>query len=95
MFFAYHRLLVDASYPLMAITSIYFMLIFANYMREESQRSKSGPPSPISVADAGRAAGAVAGKAGARRRDAEMTIMFSDVRGFTTISETSSTIRRA
>jgi len=64
------------------------------------QGAGAAPPDPFGVLanicrGAGRGTGQVAGKAGAGRQQREMTIMFSDVRGFTTISESTRTIRRA
>ena len=45
MFYAQHRLLVDFTYPLMSTTSIYLTLIFASFVREQSQRKQIRPPS--------------------------------------------------
>ncbi len=68
-FFAEHRLLIDATYPLLATFLIYLTLIFINYFREQT----SAPPHPhgirtISGAVAGRATREFARNAGARRR---------------------------
>ena len=40
VFYAQHRLLVDFTYPLMSTTSIYLTLIFASFVREQSQRKQ-------------------------------------------------------
>ena len=70
-FYTQHRLLIDFTYPLMSTTAIYLTLIFSSFVREQQQRKQiRSALRPIHVAGAGRAARAVAGKAGARRRGA-------------------------
>ena len=65
------RLLIDFTFPLLSSLLIYLTLVFINYL----PRAGAAPPHPlglrpVSVADAGRAARAVAGEARARRRGA-------------------------
>ena len=70
-FYAQHRLLIDFTYPLMSTTAIYLTLIFSSFVREQQQRKQIRRRlRAIHVAGAGRTTGAVAGKAGARRRGA-------------------------
>jgi adenylate cyclase len=88
-FFAYHRQLIDFTYPLMSTTAIYLTLIFANFVREQSQRRQirsafSQYLSPAFVEQLAQSPEKL--KLGGEER--EMTIMFSDMRGFTSISET-------
>ena len=88
VFYSQHRLLVDFTYPLMSTTSIYLTLIFASFVREQSQRGRSARRSaqylsPALVEQLAQSPEKLV--LGGEER--EMTIMFSDVRGFTTISE--------
>ena len=88
-FYREHRLLVDFTYPLMSTTSIYLTLIFASFVREQRQRKQvrgqfAQYMSPVLVEQLAQAPEKL--KLGGEER--ELTIMFSDVRGFTTISET-------
>jgi adenylate cyclase len=88
-FFTRHRLLVDFTYPLMSTTAIYLTLIFASFVREQAQRKQirgqfAQYMSPVLVEQLAQAPEKLV--LGGEER--EMTIMFSDVRGFTTISET-------
>ena len=70
-FYAQHRLLIDFTYPLLSTTTIYLTLIFSSFVREQAQRKQIRVRfRAVHVAGAGRATGAVAGKAGARRRGA-------------------------
>jgi adenylate cyclase len=87
-FFTEQKLLLDATFPLLAIALIYLTLIFSNYFREQLQRRR------IRSAFGQYLAPALVEKLAQSREgltlggeDREMTIMFSDVRGFTTISE--------
>jgi adenylate cyclase len=87
-FYAAHRLLVDFTYPLMSTTAIYLTLIFASFVREQAQRKQirgqfAQYMSPVLVEQLAQSPERL--KLGGEER--EMTIMFSDVRGFTTISE--------
>jgi adenylate cyclase len=88
-FYQQHRLLVDFTYPLMSTTAIYLTLIFASFVREQRQRKQvrgqfAQYMSPVLVEQLAQAPEKL--KLGGEER--ELTIMFSDVRGFTTISET-------
>src|SRR6202040_3933846 len=87
-FYWQHRLLVDFTYPLLSTTSIYLTLIFTSFVREQQQRKQirnafSQYMSPALVAQLAQSPEKLV--LGGEER--EMTIMFSDVRGFTTISE--------
>jgi adenylate cyclase len=87
-FFIVHNLLIDFTYPLISSWLIYLVLTFVNYFREQKQRQQIRSAfgyylSPHMVEQLARSpAKLVLG--GEERR---MTILFSDVRGFTTISE--------
>jgi adenylate cyclase len=88
-FYTQHRLLVDFTYPLVSTTSIYLTLIFASFVREQSQRKQIRSAfaqymSPALVEQLAQSPEKLV--LGGEER--ELTIMFSDVRGFTTISET-------
>ena len=87
-FYAAHRLLVDFTYPLMSTTAIYLTLIFTSFVREQAQRKQirgqfAQYMSPVLVEQLAQSPEKL--KLGGEKR--ELTIMFSDVRGFTTISE--------
>jgi adenylate cyclase len=87
-FFVAHNLLIDFTYPLISSWLIYLVLTFVNYFREQRQRQQIrsafgfylSPPLVEQLAKSPEKL--VLG--GEERR---MTILFSDVRGFTTISE--------
>jgi adenylate cyclase len=88
VFYSQHRLLVDFTYPLMSTTAIYLTLIFASFVREQSQRRQIRSAfgqylSPALIEQLAQSPEKLV--LGGEER--EMTIMFSDVRGFTTISE--------
>jgi adenylate cyclase len=88
-FYAQHRLLIDLTYPLMSTTAIYLTLIFSSFVREQAQRKQirgafAQYMSPVLVEQLAQSPEKLV--LGGEER--EMTIMFSDVRGFTTISET-------
>ena len=88
-FYAQHRLLIDFTYPLMSTTAIYLTLIFSSFVREQQQRKQIRSAfaqymSPALVEQLAQSPEKLV--LGGEER--EMTIMFSDVRGFTTISET-------
>jgi len=88
-FYAHHRQLIDFTYPLMSTTAIYLTLIFASFVREQAQRRQIRSAfgqylSPALVEQLAQSPEKLV--LGGEER--EMTIMFSDVRGFTTISET-------
>ncbi|MBN9586431.1 MAG: adenylate/guanylate cyclase domain-containing protein [Afipia sp.] len=87
-FFAEHRLLIDFTFPLLASTAIYLVLVFSSYFREQAQRRRIRSAfgqylSPALVEQLAQSPEKLV--LGGEERD--MTIMFSDVRGFTTISE--------
>src|ERR1700678_268554 len=87
-FYARHRLLIDFTYPLLSTTLIYLTLIFTSFVREQSQRRQIRSAfgqylSPALIEQLAQSPDKL--KLGGEER--EMTIMFSDVRGFTTISE--------
>jgi adenylate cyclase len=88
-YYAQHRLLIDSTYPLLSTTAIYLTLIFASFVREQQQRKQirgqfAQYMSPVLVEQLAQAPERLV--LGGEER--EMTIMFSDVRGFTSISET-------
>jgi adenylate cyclase len=87
-FFVAHNLLIDFTYPLMSCWLIYLVLTFVNYFREQQQRQQIRSAfgfylSPQLVEQLARSPEKLV-LGGEERR---MTILFSDVRGFTTISE--------
>jgi adenylate cyclase len=87
-FFLAHNLLVDFTYPLISCWLIYLVLSFVNYFREQQQRQQIRSAfgfylSPPLVEQLARSPEKLV-LGGEERR---MTILFSDVRGFTTISE--------
>ena len=86
--FVEHDLLIDFTYPLMSSWLIYLVLTFVNYFREQKQRRQIRSAfgyylSPHMVEQLARSPEKLV-LGGEERR---MTILFSDVRGFTTISE--------
>ena len=87
-YYAHNRELVDFTYPLLSTTTIYLTLIFTSFVREQSQRRQIRSAfgqylSPALIEQLAQSPDKL--KLGGEER--EMTIMFSDVRGFTTISE--------
>lgn len=87
-FYTQHRLLIDFTYPLLSTTAIYLTLIFSSFVREQAQRKHIRSAfaqymSPALVEQLAQSPEKLV--LGGEER--EMTIMFSDVRGFTTISE--------
>jgi adenylate cyclase len=82
------RMLIDASFPIGALAAIFMLMATANYMREERQkrqiRSAFGQYLSPALVDrlADHPEQLVLG--GETR---ELTLLFTDVRGFTTISE--------
>ena len=82
------RLLIDFTYPLLSSALVYLTLMFSNYMSEQAQRRRIRSAfgqylSPTLVEQLAQSPEKLV--LGGEQR--EMTIMFSDVRGFTTISE--------
>jgi adenylate cyclase len=87
-YYTERRLLIDFTYPLMSTTAIYLTLIFTSFVREQAQRRQIRSAfgqylSPALVEQLAQSPERLV--LGGEER--EMTIMFSDVRGFTTISE--------
>ena len=79
---------LDFLYPLMASFSVFLLLVFVNYLREENQRRQIRSAfgqylSPQFVEELARNPDKL--KLGGETK--EMSILFSDVRNFTTISE--------
>jgi adenylate cyclase len=88
-FYIHDRLLIDFTYPLLSTTAIYLTLIFSSFVREQAQRRQIRSAfgqylSPALVEQLAQSPEKLV--LGGEER--EMTIMFSDVRGFTSISET-------
>ena len=82
------RLLIDFTYPLLSSALVYLTLVFSNYFSEQAQRRQIRSAfgqylSPTLVEQLAQSPEKLV--LGGEQR--EMTIMFSDVRGFTTISE--------
>ena len=80
--------LIDFTYPLLSTTAIYLSMIFSSFVREQAQRRQIRSAfgqylSPALVEQLAQSPEKLV--LGGEER--EMTIMFSDVRGFTTISE--------
>ena len=87
-FYTQHLLLIDFTYPLLSTTAIYLTLIFSSFVREQAQRRQIRSAfgqylSPALVEQLAQSPEKLV--LGGEER--EMTVMFSDVRGFTTISE--------
>src|SRR5215470_13627670 len=87
-FYSQHKLLIDFTYPLISTTAIYLTLIFASFVREQSQRRQIRSAfgqylSPALVEQLAQSPEKLV--LGGEER--EITIMFTDMRGFTTISE--------
>ncbi|MCW5703439.1 MAG: adenylate/guanylate cyclase domain-containing protein [Bradyrhizobium sp.] len=88
-FYSQYKLLIDFTYPLISTTAIYLTLIFASFVREQSQRRQIRSAfgqylSPALIEQLAQSPEKLV--LGGEER--EMTIMFSDMRGFTSISET-------
>jgi adenylate cyclase len=87
-YYTQEKLLIDFTYPLLSSILIYLTLVFTNYVGEQAQRRRirsafSQYLSPALVAELAQSPEKLV--LGGEQRN--MTIMFSDVRGFTTISE--------
>ena len=87
-FFTQQRILLDATFPLTSTLTIYITLVFINYFREQFQRRRIRSafgqylaPSLVEQLAKSHETLTLGGE------DRNMTILFSDVRGFTTISE--------
>ena len=88
MAFIQYGLLYDAIFPLLSIIAIYAVLVFVNYFREQAGRRRVRSAfgqylSPTLVEQLAQSPDKLV--LGGEERT--MTIMFSDVRGFTSISE--------
>jgi len=86
--YVHDRLLIDFTYPLLSSVLVYLTLMFANYMSEQAQRRRIRSAfgqylSPALVEQLAQSPDKLV--LGGEERN--MTILFSDVRGFTTISE--------
>ena len=86
--FAAHRLLIDVSYPLASTFAVFLLMTFMNYLREEKRRSQVRTAfrqylSPVLVEQLIKEPGRLV--LGGETR--EISILFSDVRGFTSIAE--------
>ena len=82
------RLLIDFTYPLLSSVLVYLTLVFSNYISEQAQRRRIRSAfgqylSPALVEQLAQSSEKLV--LGGEER--EMTILFSDVRGFTAISE--------
>jgi adenylate cyclase len=87
-FYTQHRMLIDFTYPLLSTTLLYLTLIFSSFVREQAQRRRIRSAfgqylSPTLVEELAQSPEKLV--LGGEER--VMTIMFSDVRGFTEISE--------
>jgi adenylate cyclase len=87
-FYVQDRLLFDFTYPLLSSALVYLTLVFSNYMSEQAQRRRIRSAfgqylSPDLVEQLANSPEKLV--LGGEER--EMSILFSDVRGFTTISE--------
>ncbi len=87
--FASLKFLADATFPLAASFTIYLVMVWTNYLQASADRQRirsafSQYISPALVDELARSPEKLV--LGGERRD--MTVMFSDVRGFTAVSET-------
>lgn len=85
-FYSQYRFLIDFTYPLLSTTAVYLTLIFASFVREQRQRKEirgmfAQYLSPVLVEQLTPEKLVLGGE------ERGMTVMFSDVRGFTSISE--------
>ena len=86
--YAHEGILIDATFPLAASFAVYATLVFTNYVREELGRNRIRSAfgrylSPDLVEQLAQSPETL--KLGGEER--RMTILFSDIRGFTTIAE--------
>lgn len=87
--FTQHGLLIDPTFPLVSSFFIYIVLVFTNYISEQAQRRRIRSAfgqylSPALVERLAKSPDDLV--LGGEVRS--LTVMFSDVRGFTTLSET-------
>lgn len=88
IFYAWYGILLDFTYPLLATLIVFLAMVFTNYLREQAQRQQIRSAfgqylSPALVEQLVQAPEKLV--LGGEER--VMTIMFTDVRGFTTLSE--------
>jgi len=88
-FYTQHHILLDATYPLLSSLCIYLTLIFINYFREQMQRRRIRfafgqylAPSLVEQLANSHEKLVLGGE------ERDMSILFSDVRDFTSLSET-------
>ena len=86
--YRHSQLLIDSTFPLVSSFTIYLVLVFTNYVSEETQRRRIRSAfgqylSPALVEQLARSPELLV--LGGEQRT--LTVMFLDVRGFTTISE--------
>jgi len=86
--FTAERILLDITYPMVSSFAVYALLVFSNYLREERLKTQIRGAfqrylNPAFVEELASDPSRL--KLGGESR--ELTIMFSDVRGFTAISE--------
>jgi adenylate cyclase len=86
--YSQYNVLIDFTYPLLSSALVYLALVFMNYIKEQKQRQQIRAAfgyylSPALVEQLARSPEKLV-LGGEERR---MTVLFSDVRGFTTISE--------
>jgi adenylate cyclase len=86
--FATEGFLIDVTYPAFVILVLYLLLTFVGYVREEAQRrriratfSLYAPPTVVARIEKDPALVKLGGE------EREMTLLFSDVKGFSRISE--------
>src|ERR1700759_5176293 len=86
--YIHDRMLIDFTYPLLSTTAVYLTLIFSSFVREQAQRKQiRGMFTQYMSLELGEQLAQSPEKLVLGGEEREMTIMFSDVRGFTTISE--------
>lgn len=86
--FQQHRLLIDIAYPLLAGLSVFLVMVFANYWREERQKREIRAAFQHYLAPAlveRLAEEPELLRLGGETRD--LTILFADLRGFTAVAE--------
>ena len=88
IFYAWYGILLDFTFPLLATLIVFLAMVFTNYLREQAQRQQIRSAfgqylSPALVEQLVQAPEKLV--LGGEER--VMTIMFTDVRGFTTLSE--------
>jgi adenylate cyclase len=93
--FTESKLLIDFTFPLLASLLIYLTLVFTNFVKEQAQRRQIRSAfSQYLSPTLGEQLAQSPEKLVLSGEQREMTIMFSDVRGFTTISEIYKVTRR-